>query len=121
MQATKLPGILERLAASLVLFRGTCVTLIEQFMGEQQTTSRDISRPNMFNTPWHRPLLMFSGEVGALIVVKSSLLPFYQPRLAILFVCQFVSALMLNVGLSHFDAHGRQMPRGAMLLFSATL
>jgi hypothetical protein len=90
-------------------------------MGAQQMTSRDISAPKIFNTPWHRPLVMFSSEVGSRIVIKSSLTPFHQPHLAIPFVCEFASALMGNVGLLHLDASGWQMLRGAMIVFSAIL
>jgi hypothetical protein len=90
-------------------------------MGEQQMTSRDISAPKIFNTRWHRLLVMFSGEVGALIVIKTSVTPFHEPHLAIPFVCEFVSALMATVGLLHLDASGWQMLRGAMIVFSAIL
>jgi hypothetical protein len=56
-----------------MLFRGTCLSLVHEFMGEQHMTSRDISAPKMFNTPWHPPLGVVIGEAGALVVVKSSL------------------------------------------------
>jgi hypothetical protein len=69
-------------------------------------TNRVVSAPNSFNTPWHRPVVLFSGEVGALIVLKPSLSPFHQPHLAIPFVWEFVSDLMVTIGLLHLEASG---------------
>jgi hypothetical protein len=64
---------------------------------------------------------MFSGEVGALIVVHSSLSPFHQPHLAIPSEREFVSGLMVNVGLLHLDASGWHILRVAVIVISVIL
>jgi hypothetical protein len=118
--STKLLVILERLAVPLVLFRHMRQSCSRIHGRATNDKPRHFGSED-FQHVMASHLVMFSGEVGALIVIKSSPSPFHQPHLAIPFVCEFVSALMAAVGLLSLDASGWQMLRGAMIVLSAIL
>jgi hypothetical protein len=105
--STKLPVILERLAAPLMLFRHSC----SEFHGRPTNDTP----PHFGSDDFQRAMASPPGDR------RSYCCQVHQPHLAIPFVCEFVSALMATVGPLHLDASGWQMLRGAMIVFSAIL
>jgi hypothetical protein len=64
MQEPKLPVILQRLAAHLMLFCGTCVTVVQKFRVERNRTGGDIYPPDGFNKPRYFPVLVDISDIS---------------------------------------------------------
>jgi drug/metabolite transporter (DMT)-like permease len=65
--------LVHRLSIPLMLFAGTCATVVQKFMLEQRTMGRSIYPVHNFGKPWFLTLVMFVAEVLALVFYQISL------------------------------------------------
>jgi drug/metabolite transporter (DMT)-like permease len=141
---SKLPIWLQRLSIPMMLLSGTVTTVVQKFMLEQKTTGRPNRAPHKFKKPWYLVLVMFVGELAAMIIYKlqrrckpsvqhlDGLLDSDAPPprqstgrifliLAIPSLCDLVGTAIMSVGLLYIQASFWQMLRGALTIFSAIL
>jgi drug/metabolite transporter (DMT)-like permease len=128
----------------MMLLAGTCTTVVQKFVLEQKGTGRSIYPPHRFAKPWFFTLVMFVGELTALIFYKLQLHyagahlnldglldskePVKKMRMSHIFfilalpsLCDLVASAIMSVGLLYVQASFWTMLRGAQVVFSAVL
>jgi hypothetical protein len=141
---SKLPVWLQRVSIPMMLISGTITTVVQKFMLEQKAKGASNREPHKFNKPWFLVLVMFVGELLALIIYKlqphcgvsdrhlEGLLDSDAPPprksttriflvIAIPSLCDLIGTAVMSVGLLYIQASFWTMLRGALTIFSAIL
>jgi hypothetical protein len=129
----------------MMLIAGTCTTVVQKFVIEQKGVGRDIYPAHRFAKPWFFTLVMFVGELTALILYRLELYfasggpnfdglldsdePLPRPTnkrriffiLALPSLCDLLASAIMSIGLLYIQASFWTMLRGAQIVFSAIL
>ena len=70
MEEKSTSSILRKIAIPVMLMFGTGTTVIQKFMLEQQGTGVAEYGVHKFSKPWFQTLIMFLGELCALVVYE---------------------------------------------------
>lgn len=128
-------SILRKIAIPVMLMFGTGTTVIQKFMLEQQGTGVAEYGVHKFSKPWFQTLIMFLGELCALVVYEVSRCVNKRKQnmeteskesrwklyciLGIPALCDLLSTGIMNVGLLYIQASVWQMLRGAQVIFGS--